>query len=328
MVERAQGGDVDAYEALVRASTRRLYLSWVPGPTNGRRLVVLRTDGTRVMDLPSMNPAWAYAWGAAGPSAAWLAVALDESVIVVDPTTGSRVTIDTAGANVHALAWSPDAPVLWWAAGHPGIFGRGIEGADIHAIRFDATGGTLRIADERSFVLDLDPQRMVRGLEAMAVSPDGRTLAFRARTEGWLRSDVVLVDAAGGDASFINPAPPGEPWIAAWSGIRWAPGGTGVVVEVGETTGTDAAIIRPSILPIDGSPPRPIEAGPFSVDGFGVVASDGPVRPTDTGILVGGARSYLDLAGGQVSTYDLWLADANGAGSRLVATGTFGGDLR
>lgn len=124
----------------------------------------------------------------------------------------------------------------------------------------------------------------------------------------------------------MNPPPPGEPWLAASSGVRWAPNGSEVVLEVGDTIGTDASIVRPGILPIDGGPPRPIEAGPLTVDGSGgVVAADGPVLQTDTTILVGGARAWIEAPGGQVSAYDLWLADANGLGSRLVVRGTFGG---
>ncbi len=304
----------------------------VGGSTTDRRsVVVLRSDGTDVFDVPSTNPVWAFTWGAAGPSAGWLAISFGESLVVLDPASGSRVTIDTAGENVRALAWSPDEPRLWWVVSHPGpgVFGRGIEAADVHSVRLDQEGGSLRIAAERSFVLDLDPERTVRGLEAMAVSPDSRTLAFRARTEGWLRSDLVVVDAAGGDATFVTPPPPGEPWISAWSGIRWTSDGTGVVVEVGEMVGSDTAIVQPAILPLDGSAPRPIEAGSFTGDGWGgVVTGGGPVLATDPTILVGGARSYLDVAGGQISYYDIWLADANGEGSRLIATGTLGGDVR
>lgn len=301
----------------------------VRGSTIDRRLVILRADGARVVDLPSMNPPWAYAWGASGGAEGWLAASLDESIVVVDPVTGSMITIDLAGQSVQALAWSPDAPVLWWAVGRADGF-REITEAWVYALGIHQVDGALQKVGERTFPVRLDPARSIRALERMAISPNGRTLAFRARLEGWMRSDVAIVDGGGGvPASWLNPAVPGEPLIGAFSGIRWTPDGGGVVVEVGEMVGTDAAVIRPAILPLDGSAPHFIEAGPFTVEAWGgVVADDGPVLWTDTTILVGGTRDWVDVAGGQVAAYDLWVADATGEGSRLVASDTFGGDLR
>jgi hypothetical protein len=299
------------------------------GPTIDRRLVILRADGTNALDLPSMNPAWSYSWGASGGAEGWLAAALDESIVVVDPATGSQLTIPTTESFRVPVAWSPDAPLLWWTVGASTSMSDGIESITVHAVRISGSDGALRIADARSFDVRLDPRQQIREVEQLAVSPDGHTLALRARVNRWLRSTVALVPTDGGAADFLTPPTPEEPWISAWSGIRWTPDGTGVVVEVGEMVGTDAAIIRPSILPIDGSAPRPIAAGLITVDTFGgVVVGDGPVLTTDTAILVGGARSYLDVAGGQISYYDLWLSDANGEGSRRIATGTLGGDVR
>lgn len=301
----------------------------VRGSTIDRRLVILRADGTSVLDLPSMNPAWTYSWGASGGAEGWLAAALDESIVVVDPATGSRLTIPISGSFRVPVAWSPVAPVLWWTVGTSPSLVDGIEPLTVHSARISAVDGALRIAEERSFDLRLDPRQQIREVERLAVSPDGRTLALRARINMWLRSGVALIDTQGGVADFLTSPPPGEPWISAWSGIRWTPDGRALVVELGQMVDTESAIIRPAILPVDGSAPRFIEAGPFTVDGWGgVVASDGPVLPTDTTFLVGGARDWADMTGGQVTFYDLWLAGANGEGSRLVATDTFGGDLR
>jgi hypothetical protein len=299
------------------------------GSTIGRRLVILRADGTRVLDLPSMNPPWGYSWGATGGAEGWFAAALDESIVVVDPATGSRLTIPAPESFRVPLAWSPDAPVLWWTVGASTSMRDGIGTLTVHSVRITGDDGELRIAEARSFDMRVDPRQQIREVEQLAVSPDGRTLALRARINAWLRSGVALLRTDGGAADFLTPPPPGEPWLSAWSGIRWTPDGRGLVVEVGEMVGTEAAIIRPAILPIDGASPRPIEAGPITVDSWGgVVKTDGPVRVTDTTTLVGGARDVADVVGGQVDVYDLWLADSHGDGSRLVATRTLGGDLR
>ena len=293
--------------------------------TLGRSLVVLRPDGSIAVQLRSDNPVASFAWGVAGPSAGWLAATIDQSIVVVDPASGARLTIDTGDTLVQALAWSPDASILWWAGASfsAGGFRSGITSQDLHAVDLADATGTPEIVDQRTFVLKLDPARKYRALEQMAVSPDGRTLAFRARTEGWLRSDLILVDADGGAPTYLNPAPPGDPWLTAWSGIRWLPDGSGVVAEVG-----DGQIVRPTVLPIDGSPPRPIEVGRLTPDDGGVVEPGGPVLPSDTAVLVGGARTWLDVPNGQVFVHDLWVADAHGRGSHLVATATLGGDLR
>ena len=142
-----------------------------------------------------------------------------------------------------------------------------------------------------------------------------------------MRSDIVVVPADGGDATFLTPAPPDAPWATAWTGIRWLPDGSAVVAEVGDRAET--ATVRPTVLPVDGSQPRPIEVGELSPDDGGVVASTGPVLASDTAILVGGAATWFDATGGgQVRIHDLWATDAAGRDSRLVASDTLGGDLR
>lgn len=310
-----------------RLSTDRRWIAADAAGTLGRSFIILRPDGSVAIEFPASDPVRTFAWGAAGPSAGWLAAATYGSIVVVDPASGARVAIDTGEVEVQALAWSPDAPILWWAGGNRTGLRAGMTADDVHAVRLDETAGTLQITDERSFVLELDPARTYRALEQMAVSPDGRTLAFRVRTEGWLRSDLIIVDAAGGAPTYLNPPPPRAPWLTAWSGIRWLPDGSGVVAEVGDTA--EGAIVRPTVIPIDGSPPRPIDAGPLTVDDGGVVETVGPVLPNDSAVLVGGARTWLDLTDSwQVSAHDLWVADADGRGSHRVATGTLGGDIR
>jgi len=311
-----------------RLSLDRRWIAADAFGTLGRSLAVLRADGSVALDLRGESPVVTYSWGAVGASVDWLAASIDRSLVVVDLISGTRVTIDTGDTMVGALAWSPDVPVLWWATSRPGGLHDGITAADIHSVRIGLTDGRLQIADERSFVLELDPARTVRDLEQMAVSPDGATLAFRARTEGWLRSDLVLADADGGGAArFLTPAPPDAPWVTAWSAVRWLPDGSGVVAEVGDRP--EDATVRPTILALDGSLPRPITDSSLKVENGGVVDGTGPVLPSDTAVLVGGAGTWFDTAGGgQVRVHDLWAADADGRGSRRVATDTLGGDLR
>jgi hypothetical protein len=312
-----------------RLSTDRRWIAAGTAGSLGRSFVILRRDGSVALRIPSDNPIVAYAWGAAGPAATWLAVAIDDTIVVVDPSSGSRLSIDTGDTYVQGLAWSPDAPVLWWAAVRPGSgdFRKGYATADVHAVRLDETNDTLRISDQHSIELALDPARRARELEEIAVSPDGRHLALRARIEGWLRSDLLVVDADGGPVTYLTAAPPGAPWLTAWSGIRWLPDGSGVVAEVGDTP-DGGGIVRPAVVPLDGTPPRPIDVGRLTVEKGGVVEGSAPVLPTDTAVLVGGAGTWLDLPGYQVSMHDLWVTDANGTTSRLVATDTLGGDLR
>jgi hypothetical protein len=312
-----------------RLSTNRRWIAADGYGTLGRSLVVLHADGSIALDLRGDNAVETYTWGGPGASADWLAASIDQSIVVVDLVSGTRVTIDTGDAMVGALAWSPDAPNLWWATGRSptGNWRDGITAADIHAIRLDATDGTLRIADQQTFALDVPQARTIRGLEQMAVSPDGRTLAFRARIEGWMRSDILVADAEGGAATFLTAAPPDAPWATAWSGIRWLPDGSGVVAEVGDRA--EGAIVRPTILPVDGTSPRPIIVSPLKAEDGGVVDGTGPVLPTDTAVLVGAAGTWIDTAGGvQARVHDLWVAGGDGRGSRLVARDTLGGDLR
>lgn len=313
-----------------RLSSDRRWIAADAAGTLGRSFVILRSDGSVALEFPVGDAMTTYSWGAAGASAGWLAAAMDGSIVVVDPASDTRLTIDTGETTIQALAWSPDAPVLWWAAVRPGSGDRydGYTAADVHMVRLGEKDGTVQIADQESITLDLDPVRAARELEQIAVSPDGRTLALRARITGWLRSDLLVVDVDGGVPTYLNPAPPQAPWLTASSGIRWLPDGSGVVAEVGGSS--EMAIVRPTVVPIDGTPPRPIDVGRLSVDDGGVVESSGPVLPKDTAILVGGARSGLDVQGPQTSVpvHDLWVADADGRGSHLVATETLGGDLR
>lgn len=117
------------------------------------------------------------------------------------------------------------------------------------------------------------------------------------------------MDVREGEHPAVVMRTPGATWSGRWS--------NGHKVE------------RMAVRPDGQTLALRIEVGPITVDDVGgVVADDGPVQPTDTTILVGGTRHWADTMGGQVSLYDLWLTDARGEGSRLLAAGTFGGDLR
>jgi hypothetical protein len=309
-----------------RLSRDRQWIATNAYSPSGLTLFVLHADGSIVLRLPATTPVAAFAWGSAGPSVAWLAASIEGSIQVIAPASGTTLMIPTGATTARALAWSPDTATIWWAGGGPGPTGLhdGIAAETVHAVRLDGSADVPRIVDQRSFTVQLDQARAIRELGDMAISPNGRTIAFRARIEGWLRSDLLTVGVDGGAVSYLGPPRPARPWLTAWSGLRWLADGSGVIAEVGAT---DSGIAQPTVVSLDGSPLRPIDIGPHLGDLGGVVEQAGPVRPDDPAVLVGGAQTSRGAPGAQVTAFDLYVADASGGGSHRVVEGSTGGDL-
>ena len=308
-----------------RSSRDRQWVATNAYSPSGLTLFVMHVDGEIVLRLPATMPVTAFAWGSTGPSAAWLAASIQGAIQVIEPASGTTLTIPTGETTARAMAWSPDTATLWWAGGGPGPTGlhSGITAEAVHAVHLDDSADVPRIVDQRSFIIQLDPARTIRDLEEMAISPDGRMIAFRARVEGWLRSDLFTVGVDGGAPTYLSPGRPGAPWLTATSGIRWLPDGSAVIAEVGTTA---SGIAQPTVVPIDGSPLVPIDVGRLG-DFGGAVETVGPVRPDDRAVLVGGARSWRDAPGTQVPVFDLYAADPFGRGAHRIVAGSTGGDL-
>ncbi len=162
----------------------------------GRAISVVNRDGTGLRangaatarpqswwvppgDPQSASQIWAgnVAWSRDGRKLAF--VAADGDVYTVSPSGGHPVRVGPAGLGARGdLVWSPDGTRLAYAG----------DGIHILSIR---TGTVLRV-DARG------------GAAKPAWSPDGRRLAYTVLLNG-LRSDVVVVPAAGGRAVDVIP---------------------------------------------------------------------------------------------------------------------------
>lgn len=161
-----------------------------------------------------------------------LAYVVNGQIVTADPDGSDAAPVAIGDHRVASITWSPD--------------GDSFAFKDIHQDAIyvvDAAGG--------------DPWILVKG-SGPAWSPDGATLAFRIdcslftiTPERGNKPETVVDDldllAVGSLASCATDMPLGQ--------VAWAPDGSALVTSV-QTPDTDGDVI---VVPLDGSPPRPLK---------------------------------------------------------------------
>jgi Tol biopolymer transport system component len=166
----------------------------------------------------------------------------------VDARTGETTLLHSAqeiGSGFEGL-WSQDEKVHFnrFSTMQRGIF------------RLDPAAGERRI-------LYVPPAGIDVGTENLALSPDGRTLAFHAR-KGGSAGTLMLVPSVGGEARALFTV--NSPDNFSWGSFTWTPDGRNILAAVSRKSGRTPGDTPVSTLwrvPVDGSPPTKIDFPPM-----------------------------------------------------------------
>jgi hypothetical protein len=210
----------------------------------GAGLWIVGAQGSRIHVTTTAGGVWA--WSPTTERFAFVGTRMHGTkLILLDPATGERTSIATAGGSIYALAWSPDGSTIAYSATslvgiivvRPGSSPEMIEGSSIEPACCDAIKGVddLVWSPDGTRLAVISNDRGDRGVTVVRIdgsgwqtvldhraqyiawSPDGRRIAFVIRGH-----DVGVVWASGG-----------VPWILAnghmkpgiWSRLVWSPDG-------------------------------------------------------------------------------------------------------
>ena len=209
----------------------------------------LATGQTRVVqvDLAAVGrPQW-------HPASHWIDVLGQDRTgqqghFKIDPVTG-KATLLISFQDLESQfegVWSPDGKVMFnrftdWPRG---IF-------------------RLDLATRQRTVLYVPPPGTFLGLENLALSPDGRTLAFQARQDAAGTSSLMLVPTAGGAARPLLTVPRPETFVKG--SFAWMPDSRQILAvrTRGEYTESETGEIWR--VAVDGSPPVKVNFPSMSI---------------------------------------------------------------
>ena len=224
----------------------RLVFSSRQDPRHSELLIHAFEDGTTRILPVNLLTVWRPQWYAHRTSIVAIGTSKDGQAghFRIDPLTGDArplISFNAVGGKTFEGVWSADGTTMFnrYSDWRRGLFS------------FNVKTGERKI-------LYVPPAGVDLGTENLALSPDGRTLAFHARNDAAGMASLMLVSTGGGEARVLLTVKRPEAFL--YGSFAWTPDSKQVLAS--RTKNDISEIWR---VPVEGAPPARIEFPPMRV---------------------------------------------------------------